>query len=193
MRWDRAEEAQMRWDRAVAAAVLLFAVYVVELARGMAYWQGRIPGPGFVPLWLGIALAVAAAGVLVGTWRAPRGAPPASGAGTRGTDTGTHDPGTGTSARDAAVPASPGSPEAAVAAPGRLTAVGLATVTVVTVALVERIGMASALVLLVVASVRLLGGAWRTALLAAVGLTAGLVLLFGRWLQVPLPRGPWGF
>lgn len=191
MRGHRAEEVRRRWDRAVAAAVLLFAAYVVDTARGMAYWQGRIPGPGFVPLWLGIGLAVAAAGVLATARQAPRGGPPAPGARTRGPEAGTHGHGTGATARGAEAPVPS---EAAAAAPGRPTAAaGLAAAAVIAVALVERIGMALALVLLVAASVRLLGGAWRTALLAAVGLTAGLVLLFGRWLQVPLPRGPWGF
>ncbi|MDR7555110.1 MAG: tripartite tricarboxylate transporter TctB family protein [Armatimonadota bacterium] len=181
----RPDDADARWDRVVAAAVLAFALYVIAEARRMAYWQERIPGPGFAPLWLGIGLAVAAVGVLASSRPGATGRADS----TRGLSD-ARAPGT-------APPAGPSPPTSGAlpaAVRGARTVVwGLAAVTVVAVALLERIGTGATLVLLLASSVRLLGGSWRTALLAAAGLTAGLVWLFGRWLQVPLPRGPWGF
>ncbi len=181
----RPDGAGAWWDRVVAAAVLALALYVIAEARRMAYWQERIPGPGFAPLWLGIGLAVAAVGVLassrhgaVGRAESIRGLPDARAPG----------------AEPPAGPAPPTSGTLPAAAQGsRAVVLGLTAVTVVAVALLERIGTGATLVLLLTSAVRLLGGTWRTALLAAAGLTAGLVWLFGRWLQVPLPRGPWGF
>ena len=181
----RADDVEARWDRVVAGAVLAFALYVIAAARQMAYWQERIPGPGFAPLWLGIGLAVAAIGVLV---RPRRGAgrPAGSTDGLPAAPPSVAEPLT-------APPSAPGGVSPAAAPGSRGVVVGLAAVTVVAVALLERLGTGATLVLLLAGSVRLLGGTWRTALLAAAGLTAGLVWLFGRGLQVPLPRGPWGF
>jgi putative tricarboxylic transport membrane protein len=69
----------------------------------------------------------------------------------------------------------------------------IAALTVISVALIDRLGMIAALALLLLGLTRILGGSWRTAGLTAIALPLGLYILFGRWLQVPLPRGPWGF
>jgi putative tricarboxylic transport membrane protein len=145
----------------------VFAAYTIAAARDMSYMQGRAPGPGFAPLWIGVGLALAALAILV---RRPRQeGPPAVNA--------RASPATGATASTLVTP----------------TAVTVAAVTVVAVALVERLGMIVALTVLLAGLVRLLGGSWRTTAVTAVVLPAGLSLLFGRWLQVPLPRGPWGF
>lgn len=65
------------WDRLVALLLLAFAVYTIAAARQMGYLQGRIPGPGFAPFWIGVGLAVAALAVLAGTRR--DGEPPEPG------------------------------------------------------------------------------------------------------------------
>lgn len=64
-----------RWDRLTGALLLGFAVYTIVAAAGMGYWQGRIPGPGFAPIWIGAGLALCALVLLV---RRPAGqdAPP---------------------------------------------------------------------------------------------------------------------
>ena len=125
----------------------------------MTYAQGRTPGPGFAPFWIGLGLAAAALAVLVRREPARAGQPPAQ------------------------VPARGGVG----------TMLAIAALTVLSVALIERVGMTAALALLLLGLVRVFGGPWRTAVLTAVALPAFLSLLFGRWLQVPLPRGPWGF
>jgi len=145
-------------DRPVALILLLLAAYTIAAARDMSYMQGRTPGPGFAPFWIGVGLAVASLAILI---RRPT------------------DP-----ARAADPPAAAGSTS---------TLIATTAVTVMAVALAERLGMIAALVLLLGGLVRIFGGSWRSAALTAVILPLGLYILFGRWLQVPLPRGPWGF
>lgn len=48
-------------NRAAAAALCALGLFVVWRARGLPYWIDRAPGPGFLPLWLGVLLAVCAA------------------------------------------------------------------------------------------------------------------------------------
>ncbi len=57
------------WDRLVALLLLVFAAYTIAAARAMTYMQGRVPGPGFMPFWIGVGLAVAALMVLAGSGR----------------------------------------------------------------------------------------------------------------------------
>jgi putative tricarboxylic transport membrane protein len=38
--------------------------------RNYTYWGSTGPGSGFLPLWLGLTMAVLAAGLLIGAWRA---------------------------------------------------------------------------------------------------------------------------
>jgi putative tricarboxylic transport membrane protein len=128
----------------------------------MSYMQGRAPGPGFAPLWIGVGLALAALAILVR--RPPR------------------------VARAAEAPRA-----APVAGATASTLLAMTGVTVLAVAVVEPLGMIVALAILLVGLVRIFGGSWRTAGMTALILPLGLFLLFGRWLQVPLPRGPWGF
>ena len=53
--------------------------------------------------------------------------------------------------------------------------------------------MSAALGLLLLGLVRIFGASWRMAVLTAVGLPLAMHVVFGLWLKVPLPRGPWGF
>jgi len=147
-------------DRPVALILLLLAAYTIAAARDMSYMQGRTPGPGFAPFWIGVGLAVASLAILI---RRPTGP-----------------------ARAADSPASP-------ATGSTSTLIATTAVTIMAVALAERLGMITALVFLLGGLVRIFGGSWRSAALTAVILPLGLYVLFGRWLQVPLPRGPWGF
>jgi putative tricarboxylic transport membrane protein len=48
-------------DRAAAGVLCLLGVGVSLLAMRLPYWIDRAPGPGFLPFWLGVILAVASA------------------------------------------------------------------------------------------------------------------------------------
>lgn len=152
-------------DRLVALLLLAFAVYIVAQAQQLSYMQGRVPGPGFAPFWIGLGLGLAALAILVGSWKPrPSGAP------------------------------APGQPEEDLTAAARpWTLLAIVAATVVGVALVDRLGMLAALALLLLVLVRILAGSWRAAMLTAVGLPLLFYLLFGLWLKVPFPRSPWGF
>jgi putative tricarboxylic transport membrane protein len=52
-------------DRLAAVLLIALGVFVVLQASRLPYWTDRSPGPGFLPLWLGVALVVCAAAVLV--------------------------------------------------------------------------------------------------------------------------------
>ena len=56
-----------------------------------------------------------------------------------------------------------------------------------------RLGMMVGVAVLLVALIKLLGGTWRSAVAAAVVLPLAFYAIFVRWLQVPVPKGPWGF
>ena len=70
-------------DRIAAAALLVLAVaFTAGALMRYAYWSRfEGPGPGFMPFWVGLAMALLAAGLLVRAWRqesagepwAPRG------------------------------------------------------------------------------------------------------------------------
>ena len=150
-------------DRFAALVLLLLSLYTIAAARDMSYMRGRIPGPGFAPFWIGLSLAVASIAILVGSRRQQRPAHEAE-AGER------HDAGSSAS-----------------------VVVAVAAVTVAAVALIGPLGIVAALALMLVIMTRLLGADWRTSVATAVALPVALHLVFGVWLKVPLPRGPWGF
>lgn len=147
------------WERAAALLLLIFAIYTIAAARGMTLMQGRVPGPGLAPFWIGVGLALASVAILVGS-RSNR-QQPSTDAGSDGTHTS--------------------------------MAVVIAAVTVVAVALIAPLGMLAALGLLLLVLARILGATWRTAAQTAVALPLALHVVFGVWLKVPMPRGPWGF
>ncbi len=152
-----------RRDRFTAVVLLVFAGYTIVSAWRLGYWQGRIPGPGFAPIWVGAGLALAAVVMLLRNL----------------------------ASRGPAAEVPPGDRRA-----GRREArlaVEIVATTVVTVLLVPWVGLITAVGLLLLALVKLLGGPWRTAVATAVLLPAVFYVLFVRWLQVPVPTGPWGF
>jgi putative tricarboxylic transport membrane protein len=51
-------------DRTAGALLFAFAAFVVVQALRLPYWIQSAPGPGFVPLWLGLALAAAAVALI---------------------------------------------------------------------------------------------------------------------------------
>lgn len=162
------------WDRAVALLLLAFAIYVIAAARDMAYFRGRIPGPGFAPFWIGLGLALAAAAVLLGTLRNGR-------AEEQPMDGGETGAGGTAPAEGTARPLRPGTSLLLVALiPGA-------------VLLANPLGMLTALGIMLLTGARVLGAPWRSALLVSLALPAAFHLVFAMWLKVPLPRGPWGF
>ncbi len=61
-----------RADQVSGAVLLVFAVwFAVTAARQHPYTTPMGPGSGFLPLWLGIAMAVLATALLVGATRRP--------------------------------------------------------------------------------------------------------------------------
>src|SRR5574341_1620002 len=60
-----------RADRMTGLLLLAFAGYTLVSGWQMGYWQGRIPGPGFAPIWIAVGLAIC--GVLLVLRRGPPG------------------------------------------------------------------------------------------------------------------------
>ncbi len=175
------------WDRRVALLVVVFAAYTIAAARQMGYMQGRIPGPGFAPFWIGVGLAAAALVILAGARGGHRGrATP----GPVAPEPEIPQPATEEHA-SAARASGESAPAARVAAES--TPIVIAAVTVAAVALIAPLGMLAALGLLLLVLARILGATWRTAAQTAVALPLALHVVFGVWLKVPMPRGPWGF
>jgi putative tricarboxylic transport membrane protein len=52
-------------DRWAALGLALFGLFITGQAWRLPYWLDRSPGPGFVPLWLGIVLTISAGVVFV--------------------------------------------------------------------------------------------------------------------------------
>jgi len=152
-----------RSDRLTAVALLVFAGYTVVSAWRLGYWQGRIPGPGFAPLWIGAGLVLAAFILLL------RRAPP-------------RHPATGDTAQE------PGT-----ARREAMVALQITAMTVVALVLVPWAGMMTAVGLLLLGLVKLLRGTWSAAVGTAIILPVAFYLLFVRWLHIAVPTGPWGF
>ena len=152
-----------RWDRLTGGLVLAFAVYTMITAVRLGYWQGRIPGPGFAPIWIGAGLALCALLLLVRRTPAPPRGPERS------------------------------ADERIAARRELVLAIEIAAVAVAVMLLIPRVGMLAGLALLLLALVRLLGGSWRSAIGTGVVVPLAFYLMFVRWLAVPIPVGPWGF
>jgi len=58
-----------RTDRVSGALLLVFGIGFAVGARRYPYWTPNGPGSGFLPLWLGLTMAVLAAALLVGATR----------------------------------------------------------------------------------------------------------------------------
>jgi putative tricarboxylic transport membrane protein len=52
-------------DRRAALVLAAFGIFITAQAWRLPYWLDRSPGPGFVPLWLGILLTICAGWVFV--------------------------------------------------------------------------------------------------------------------------------
>lgn len=152
-----------RWDRLAGGMLLVFAMYTMITATRLGYWQGRIPGPGFAPIWIGAGLALCALLLLV------RRVPAATPAVERAPD------------------------ERMAARRGLVLAMEIAAVAAASMLLIPRVGMLAGLALLLLTLVRLLGGSWRSAVGTSVVVPLAFYLLFVGWLAVPIPAGPWGF
>ena len=64
-----------RADQISSALLLVFGAGFVAGARQYPYWTPTGPGSGFLPFWLGLAMAVLAAMLLVGATRRPDAGP----------------------------------------------------------------------------------------------------------------------
>jgi putative tricarboxylic transport membrane protein len=64
-----------RADQVAGIALLVFALWFTAAARRYPYWGENGPGSGFLPFWVGLAMAALAALLLVGAVRpGPAGA-----------------------------------------------------------------------------------------------------------------------
>ena len=152
-----------RWDRLTGGLVLAFAVYTMITAVRLGYWQGRIPGPGFAPIWIGAGLALCALLLLVRRTPAPPRGPERS------------------------------ADERIAARRELVLAIEIGAAAVAVMLLIPRVGMLAGLALLLLVLVKLLGGSWRSAVGTGVVVPLAFYLMFVRWLAVPIPLGPWGF
>lgn len=57
-----------RADRIMSIIVLLFGLYVLITAFRLEYQLDSLPGPGFVPVWVGLTIVVLSLLILVGTF-----------------------------------------------------------------------------------------------------------------------------
>jgi hypothetical protein len=58
-------------DRVSGLLLLIFGIGFAVAGRGYPYWTSTGPGSGFLPFWLGLAMAGLAAALLVGAVRRP--------------------------------------------------------------------------------------------------------------------------
>lgn len=159
------------WSAGALALVALFAL--VESAR-LDIGSVTRPGPGFFPLVLAAALALAGAALLVRAWRAGGRDPAAR-------DTASGEPGDPSSAE-------PGDGPGQRAEPRKLLAT-LAALAIY-IAAFERLGFLLATVALLTFLVGALARyRWPLALGTAVAMALAAYVVFDTWLQVRLPPG----
>lgn len=60
-----------RGDRITGIVTLLLSVYMIISAVGMNYWHDTTPGPGFMPLWTGIAIGLTSIYLIAKTFIKP--------------------------------------------------------------------------------------------------------------------------
>lgn len=152
-------------ERLVAVGFGLLGALWVWGATGLPYTDDFAPGAGFLPFWLGLLLMALAVLVLVAGRSAPASSPP---------------------------PAAAPAPPAAAASARKVApvAVGL----LACIALIKPLGTAVPLAAYLFYLIRIVERrGLPLALAVALGTSLGIVVVFGRWLSVPLPRGPWGF
>jgi len=66
-------------------------------------------------------------------------------------------------------------------------------VVALTIALLQPVGYVASTFLLMLGLLRIFGSGWRASLLIAAGAAAAAHVLFVRWLDIPMPAGPFGF
>jgi hypothetical protein len=59
-----------------SGAFALLGVFIIWECRNLPYWSEFGPGPGFLPLWLGICLALFSAGLFIRSIAAPESGKP---------------------------------------------------------------------------------------------------------------------
>jgi len=151
-------------ERVFAGLVGLLGLVWIVQARKLAYWGEFAPGPGFLPLWLGIVLIILVAAFLLQSLcraRSPRPTPAPQA-----------DAGSGAPKRVVAIVV--GLLCCLVALEWLGFVVAVAVYLAVLIGVVERRSMTETLAV-------------------SIGTSVGLWLLFKQWLKVPFPTGPWGF
>jgi putative tricarboxylic transport membrane protein len=156
-------------ERLVAVGFALMGALWAWKASDLPYMDDFAPGAGFLPFWLGLIL-VGLAGLVLVVGRseaAPRRAPAAA------------------PDMPAGTPGHPGSGRKVAAVAAGLLAC---------IALIQPLGIAVPLAAYLFYLIRVVERRGLSlAIAVALGTSLGIVVVFGRWLSVPLPRGPWGF
>jgi putative tricarboxylic transport membrane protein len=153
----------------VTAAISLFLFGAVTAALSMQYPLGtlRMPGSGFFPLLLGVmlmGLAAAQAAQLLLARPKPAAAPEPK----------------------------PAVPAWRLDDAARRVLLFIGVVALAT-ALLQPIGYVAANFLLMLGLLRVFGGGWRASVLIAACSAIASYVLFVRWLEIPMPAGPFGF
>lgn len=60
-----------RAERITSVVTFLLAVYLIIGAFNMNYWHGSAPGPGFMPVWTGIAIGITSIYIFIKTFVKP--------------------------------------------------------------------------------------------------------------------------
>lgn len=60
-----------RAERITSVATFLLAVYIIISAVNMNYWNDTAPGPGFMPVWAGIAIGITSIYIFIKTFVKP--------------------------------------------------------------------------------------------------------------------------
>jgi len=154
-----------------AGALGLLGGVAIYLSLRMPYWSHYGPGPGFLPLWLGVTLAILAAALVVERLRV------------RETD-------------HAARTLAPHTPaeKASADTTERVSWFVLVLGVLGMVLLIEPLGLLLAMSAFLLAGARWVAGlTWAKCVLVALLGPASFYLVFGVLLAVPFPRGPLGF
>jgi hypothetical protein len=163
-----------RTDAIVGAVALAIGAYALQGALALGYFYNHAPGPGFFTRFLALLLILLGAAQLVQAVMPRR----------RQATGDEHDQGGATA-------------EVATGQPERRKYLRVASVTagwIVSVALVDSLGFLITMVLLVLYLNVVVDGkrGWRP-VLAAILIPGAIYIAFGKFLQIQLPAGPFGF
>lgn len=149
--------AMKRGEQLLALLLLLLSLFLFRESTLIESGAEFGMGPGFLPLWLSVGLAIVSVALLF---------------------------------RASAQPASNFDSSVWASSDGALRVVAVLAFYLVAIIVMNFLGMPISIAIIVAATVPILGGRdWRGISVAAVVSALGIYLVFGRFLNVPLPMG----